>query len=99
MKTNTKQTSQNSSYGKLKAHLDEVLKIDGVASAFIWEPSPEEMEEMPVLRTQLVVEAYRTARGGNPSNVKADVSTAWLEQVSEGSGECGPSWAWQLAKS
>lgn len=85
-----------SEIAKLNAYLPEVLEIDGVVSAIVWEPTSEDMDEMPGVRPQLMVEASRSARGGNPSNVKADVSTAWLEQVSDGSGEYGPCWAWSV---
>lgn len=86
----------SSEIAKLNAYLPEVLKIDGVASAIVWDPTAEDMEEMPGVRPQLMVEAYRSARGGNPTDVKIDVSAAWLAQVSDGSGECGPCWAWSV---
>ncbi len=83
---------------KLNAYLPSVVTIDGVASASIWTPSATDLADNPDWRPQLMVEAYRSARGGNPSSVQADIVTPWLELVSDGSGELGPCWAWSVAR-
>jgi hypothetical protein len=72
----------------------EMRTIDGVASVTVWEPTEDEREQFP--RPQIMVNVYSMARGGNPSAVKIELSDPTIKEVSEGSWENGPCWAFEL---
>lgn len=78
---------------QLEMHLQRIADVDGIYSKLIWTPDAGEEG-----RPMLMVEAYRFARNGNPSDVKIDVQHSELVLVSEGSGGHGPCWGWEIKK-